>query len=197
MYRRKDHFHARAKASGYRSRAAYKLLEIADRFALIRPGDRVVDLGGWPGGWLQVASERVGRSGRVVGVDLAPIDPIAGGVVSLIRGDARDAVVQEEIRRRCGGAADVILSDMAPKLSGVRATDVARAAALADAALAIAVSLLAPGGRLLVKIFMAAEADAFIADVGRHFREVRTVRPDATRKQSAELYVVGLGYLRP
>ncbi len=196
MYRRKDHFHSRAKASGYRSRAAYKLLELTDRFRLIRRGDRVVDLGAWPGGWLQVAAERVGRDGVVVGVDLTPIDPIPGGIVTSIRGDAREAAVQETILRRCGGAADVVLSDMAPKLSGIRATDEARSAELAEAALAISAALLAPGGRLLLKIFMSADSERFVAALRERFREVRTVRPEATRKHSAELYVVALGFAK-
>src|SRR5689334_12828220 len=117
-YQRKDTFYARAKVAGYRSRAAYKLLEVAQRYRLIAPGQRVVDLGAWPGSWLQVAAQLAGPRGTVVGVDLQPIDPL-GGPVTTIVGDARDAGVQGEIRARCGAGVDVLLSDMAPKLSGV------------------------------------------------------------------------------
>jgi 23S rRNA (uridine2552-2'-O)-methyltransferase len=192
-YQRKDAFYARAKQAGYRSRAAYKLLELARRYRLIRRGDRVVDLGAWPGGWLQVAAELAGPQGRVVGVDLRPIDQL-GGTVATIAGDARDEAVQERMRTLCGGRVDVVLSDMAPALSGVRDRDIAQATELAEAALAIAIRLLAPGGRLLLKLFTAPETDAVVAAARQRFATVKLTRPEASRKGSAELYLVGADF---
>lgn len=193
-YNRKDHFYRQAKSAGYRSRAAYKLLELARRYRLIHAGDRVVDLGAWPGGWLQVAAELAGAAGRVIGVDLVALDPLSNPAITCLLGDARTAEVQAEIRRRSGGPVDVVLSDMAPKLTGVRATDTARAGALADAAVDIAVQLLRPGGRLLVKAFTSAETDALVQRLKRDFATVKRTRPEASRAGSAELYVIAAGY---
>lgn len=194
-YQRKDVFYARAKDAGYRSRAAYKLLELARRYKLIERGDHVVDLGAWPGGWLQVAAQLTGPRGVVVGVDLQPIDRLAGPVAT-ITGDAGDDSVQNEIRARCGGRVDVVLSDLAPKLSGVRDRDTVRSIALAELALATADRLLAPGGRLLLKLFTAPETDALVADARRRFERVKLTRPEATRRGSAELYLVCRGFRR-
>jgi len=195
-YRRKDHFYQRAKAAGYRSRAAYKLIELAERQRLIGRGDHVVDLGAWPGGWLQVAAELVGPQGRVVGVDLVEIEPLPNPVITCVRGDASDAATQAEIRRQSGGRVDVVLSDMAPKLSGVRATDEARAAALAAAAIDIAEALLRPGGRLLLKLFSGGESEALVNRLRQSFAKVKVTRPQATRAGSSELYAIALGYRR-
>lgn len=196
-YQRKDSFYARAKGAGYRSRAAYKLLELAPRHRLIGKGDHVVDLGAWPGGWLQVAAQLVGPQGIVVGVDLQRIDALPERTVSTLVGDAREPAVQAALRERCGGRVDVVLSDMAPKLSGIRDRDTAQAVALAEAALAIADQLLSPGGRLLVKVFTAEETDALVAAARRRFAAVKLTRPEATRKGSAELYMVCLGLRAP
>src|SRR5438477_13171047 len=123
-YRRKDVHYRRARAAGYRARSAYKLLELDARFRLLHAGDRVVDLGAWPGAWLQVAHERVGLGGRVVGVDVVRVDPFPAANVALVTGDVREAATLDEVRARLDGTpADVVLSDLAPKLSGVRATD--------------------------------------------------------------------------
>jgi 23S rRNA (uridine2552-2'-O)-methyltransferase len=192
-YQRKDAFYARAKRSGYRSRAAYKLLELAQRYKLIERSAHVVDLGAWPGGWLQVAAQLAGPQGIVVGVDLRPVDAL-GGPVTTIAGDARDERVQEEIRTRCRGRVDVVLSDMAPALSGVRDRDIAQSIALAETALTAAERLLAPGGRLLVKLFTAPETDAVVAAARRRFATVKLTRPEATRKGSAEMYLICLGF---
>ncbi len=192
-YQRKDTFYARAKDAGYRSRAAYKLLELTRRYDLIQRGDHVVDLGAWPGGWLQVAAQLTGPQGVVVGVDLQPIDRL-GGPVTTIAGDARDATVNAEIRARCAGRVDIVLSDLAPKLSGVRDRDTAQAIALAESALAIADHLLRPGGRLLLKLFTAPETDGVVAAARRRFQRVKLTRPEATRRGSAELYLVCLGF---
>ena len=192
-YQRKDAFYARAKHAGYRSRAAYKLLELAPRYKLIQPGDHVVDLGAWPGGWLQVAAELAGPKGVVVGVDLRPIDSLPAPVTT-IAGDARDPAVQEQIRARCGGRVNVILSDMAPALSGVRDRDVAQSVELAEVGLDVAGALLTPGGRLLLKLFTAPESDAVVAAARRQFDTVKRTAPEATRKGSAEMYLAAVGF---
>lgn len=192
-YNRKDAFYARAKHAGYRSRAAYKLQELAGRFKLIRRGDRVVDLGAWPGGWLQIAAELSGAQGVVVGVDLKPIDRLPPPVTTIV-GDARDAAVQERIRAACGGRVDVVLSDMAPALSGVRDRDIAQSVELAETALAAASSLLSPGGRLMLKLFTAPESDAVVAAARQHFETVKRSSPEATRKGSSEFYLIAVGF---
>ena len=197
MYQRKDAFHARAKAAGYRSRAAYKLLELSQRHRLIRPNDRVVDLGAWPGGWLQVAAQLSGAHGVVLGVDVVPIEPLGSPTVVCLQGDVTDTAVQAEIRRRTGGRVDVILSDMAPKLTGIRATDTARAERLARAAVNLAQQLLTPGGRLLLKLFSSPETDTLVAELRQCFTSVKLTRPAASRKGSAELYAIALGYRPP
>jgi len=191
-YQRKDSYYARAKASGYRSRAAFKLQELARKYQLIRRGDHVVDLGAWPGGWLQVAGELVGAHGLVVGVDLQPIERLSGAMIATLVGDARQPAVQDELRERCGGRIDVVLSDMAPKLSGVRDSDMARAAELAETAVAIGERLLGPGGRLLVKVFSGAESEA-LAAARRLFTSTKLTKPYASRKESAEMYLIGIG----
>lgn len=193
-YDRKDHFYKQAKSAGYRSRAAYKLLQLAQRYRLINRGDHVVDLGAWPGGWLQVAAALVGERGLVIGIDLVDIAPLPDAVITCIQGDAATVSVQDEIRRRAGGRVDVVLSDMAPKLTGIRATDEARAGALVAAAVDIAALLLRPGGRLVVKIFASPETDALVKRLGASFHTVKRTRPEASRAGSAELYVIATGY---
>jgi 23S rRNA (uridine2552-2'-O)-methyltransferase len=194
-YRRRDSYYTRAKAAGYRARSAYKLAELDRRFGLLARGDRVVDLGAWPGGWLQVAAERVGPGGRVVGVDLMEIPRLPEPTVSLLVGDVRDAATLAEVRRRLGQPADVVLSDLAPKLTGVRATDEARRAELVSATLDALPTLLRPGGRLLMKLFMDPEYSSAIGQARDAFDSVRTTRSAATRAGSAELYIMAAGYL--
>jgi 23S rRNA (uridine2552-2'-O)-methyltransferase len=193
-YERKDGFYRLAKEAGYRSRAAYKLLELSRRHGLIRSGDRVVDLGAWPGGWLQVAAKLVGSGGRVVGVDLVPVQPIGDPVVTCLTGDVRDPSVREEIARLSDGKVDVVVSDMAPKLTGIRATDAMRALELTELACEVAVCLLRPKGRFLVKVFASPEADALVGTLRNSFATVKRTRPEASRSGSAELYVVALDF---
>ncbi len=195
-YKRKDSFHSRAKRAGYRSRAAYKLLELAQRYELIARGDHVVDLGAWPGGWLQVAAQLAGPRGIVVGVDLQAIEPVGNSCVSSITGDARESVVQDQILKRSAGRVDVLLSDMSPKLTGVRTRDAAAANELARSAIAVADRILRPNGRLLVKIFTTPDTEQLTAIVRQRFRTVKLTKPEATRKASAELYIVGVGFLK-
>jgi 23S rRNA (uridine2552-2'-O)-methyltransferase len=194
-YRRKDAFYRRAKDEGLRSRAAFKLTQIAENERLIRRGDRVIDLGAWPGGWLQVARDLVGPEGRVVGCDLRKIEALPGRV-DLVIGDVTSPEVQQKLIDACGGAADVLLSDLAPQLSGVRDRDEARATELVECVLEFASRALRPGGNLVVKLFMSPSYDAMVARLKAAFERVRTTRPEATRKGSAEIYALAFGHLR-
>jgi 23S rRNA (uridine2552-2'-O)-methyltransferase len=192
MYERKDRLYRKAKAQGLRSRAAFKL-ESLDR-NLLGSGHRVVDLGCWPGGWLQVASQRVGAAGRVVGVDTRPMTPLDLSNVRVVQGDVRADEVVEEALRELGGRADVVLSDMSPSLSGVRDRDEAQASELVSRALAVAERLLRPGGSFVCKIFMNSDYAELRDSVARRFEHVATTRSEATRKGSAELYLVARGF---
>ena len=192
MYERKDRLYRKAKAQGLRSRAAFKLEDL-DR-GLLGPGHRVVDLGCWPGGWLQVAARRVGEAGRVVGVDTRAMAPLGLPNVRVVQGDAGDDEVIDEALRELGGRADVVLSDMSPSLSGVRDRDEARASDLVRLALAVTARVLRPGGSFVCKIFMNSEYGELRDTVARRFQKVSTTRTDATRKGSAELYLVARGF---
>ena len=198
-YERKDRFHQRAKREGYRSRAAYKLLELAKGQRLLRRGDRVVDLGCWPGGWLQVAAAQVGAEGRVVGVDLAAIEPPLADLANVIAfvGDISEPAVLEAILETLGRSADVLLSDAAPKLTGVRATDRAHEETLLLAIEAALPKLLRPGGRLLIKILDGPEAQVIQRRLRSRFDRARTLKPEASRRGTTEHYLVGHGYQGP
>jgi 23S rRNA (uridine2552-2'-O)-methyltransferase len=195
IYDRKDHFHQRAKREGYQSRAAFKLLEIQQSQRLLRPGQRVIDLGCWPGGWLQVAAEAVGPKGRVVGVDLAAIDPpLENENVFAFCADLTQPSVAKELVDRLGGLADVVLSDAAPKLTGIRATDQAREGALLEGVEALLGSLLCAGGTLLVKILEGPDAVLVDRRLRGEFQTAKTVKPSASRRGSSERYLLGRGY---
>jgi 23S rRNA (uridine2552-2'-O)-methyltransferase len=194
-YDRKDHYHQRAKAEGYRSRAAYKLMEIDDAQRVLRRGARVADLGCWPGGWLQVAAERVGLEGRVVGVDLATIEPpLLLANVFAFSGDLAEPRVVAALLEHAGARCDVVLSDAAPKLTGIRATDRAREEALLSAIALAYPQLLAPGGTLLVKLLECPEAHAFELGVRRQFQSTKVLKPKASRKGTTERYLLARGY---
>jgi 23S rRNA (uridine2552-2'-O)-methyltransferase len=185
---RRDYFYRKAKEEGYRSRAAFKLKQINEKFSIIKKGDTVVDLGAAPGGWLQVAMELSG--GRVVGVDLLPIEEIKG--VETIRGDIRLEATVEKIRERIQKeGADVVICDAAPNLTGNWSYDHARSIDLATSALECARKILKPGGRFAVKVFQGDMFPEFLSKVRRHFVKVKAFSPEATRKQSAEIYVIG------
>lgn len=194
VYRRKDSFYTRARAAGYRSRAAFKLLQLAQRARLFRRGDHVLDLGAWPGGWLQVAAELVGPTGKVIGIDLQPIEPLPEGYVSTQVGDIGDEGTRQRIVETCEGRIDVVLSDVAPKLSGVRVRDEARSEALATCALALSERVLRPGGKLVMKLFTGEAAARLVRELRVRFDDVRTTRPEATRKRSSEIYVIAVGF---
>ncbi len=194
MYDRKDALYRRAKREGYRSRAAYKLLELQKRTRILRPRQAVVDLGAWPGGWLQIAAEVVGASGRVVGVDVAAIDPLPASQVVLLRGDVTDPECMAAVRAALGRPADVVLSDLAPKLSGIGPRDEARARELADAALGFAFATLATGGALVMKTLGGAAGEAVRETLRQRFGTVRQLGLESTRKGSSELYLVATGF---
>jgi 23S rRNA (uridine2552-2'-O)-methyltransferase len=185
-----DPYVHRARAHGYRSRAAYKLIEIANRDGLARPGDSVVDLGAAPGGWSQALAERVGRSSRVVAVDLLEIAPIPG--VTIIRGDfGEEAVLKRLDDALEGGKIDLVVSDMAPNISGVRSSDQARSIYLCELALDFAQTHLNSGGAFLVKAFQGAGYPEFLAAMRRVFISVASRKPGASRGESKEMYLVG------
>ena len=195
-YTRKDHLHQRAKKEGLRSRAAYKLEEVQKSVKILSKGQRVFDLGCWPGGWLEVAGALVGPAGRVVGVDRAEVEPeIPLAQVDALVGDLEDAGIAVRLRE-CLGAerADVVLSDAAPKLTGVRETDRANEERLLDAIDALLPELLAPGGSLLIKILEGPEAQTIDRRMRTRFERSKTVKLQSTRKGSSERYLIARGY---
>ena len=182
----------RARTEGRRSRAAYKLEEIAGRDRLLGPGQVVVDLGAAPGGWSQVAADRVGPRGRVFAVDLLEMAPMRG--VTLLRGDFRDAPVAAELERALAGQkVDLVLSDMAPNLSGIPSSDQARMLELAELALDFALKHLKPQGNFLVKVFQGAGFEPFLKAVRSRFVSVAVRKPEASRSRSSEVYLLGKG----
>ncbi len=189
--RKHDPYYRAAKRQAYRSRAAIKLSQIDRDYGLFREGDTVVDLGASPGGWSQIARERVGPKGRVLAVDLAPLQAIEG--VEFVRGDFTSSNVQARLFETLGRPADVVVSDMAPHLSGQRAYDEARTLELARAALSFAVRALRPGGDFLVKVFQGEEYPAFLRDVAAHFEAAKGVKPRASAPASREIYVLARG----
>ena len=195
-YDRRDSFYQRAKREGYRSRAAYKLEELQRSQRLLRAGDRVADLGCWPGGWLQVAAAAVGAAGRVVGVDLDAIEPpLDLENVVAIRADLTEPSVAERILAELGGPADALLSDAAPKLTGVRATDRAREEALLEAIERLAARLLRPGGTLVAKLLDAPESQAFVQRLRPRFASARVTKVRATRQGSSEKYLIARDFV--
>jgi len=183
-----------AKARGLRSRAAFKLEEMDAKYHLLKPGGRVVDLGAAPGGWIQVSLARVGERGRVIGIDLLEIPAIAGAM--LLQGDFQDPAQEARVVAALDGPADLVLSDMAPNTTGHAATDHLRIMALAEIALEFALKVLTPGGGFVSKVFAGGSEKAFLDTLKRSFAVVRHAKPPASRKDSAELYVVATG-LKP
>ena len=181
-----------AREGGLRSRSAFKLMEIDDKHHVLRRGARVLDLGAAPGGWTQVAMKRAAPSGRVVAVDLLPMDPIPGA--TLVRGDFGEEAVEAAALAALGGTADLVLSDMAPNTTGHGATDHLRIMALAELALHTALKALSPGGGFVAKVFQGGGERGFLESLKRNFRAVRHAKPPASRKDSSELYVVAIGF---
>lgn len=190
-----DPYVAKAKAEGYRSRAAYKLLEMNDKFKLLKPGQRVVDLGAAPGGWSQIAAREVGSThgrGRVIGIDLLPIETMSG--VDFIEMDFLDDGAPALLTEMLGGPADVVMSDMAANTTGHKKTDHLRIIGLAETAAHFARQILAPGGIFVAKVFQGGTEGDLLNDLKRDFAVVRHVKPAASRSDSAELYVLATGF---
>src|SRR5215510_12218324 len=189
-YKPHDSYFRKAKQEGYRSRAAYKLLELQQRFHLMRPGDVVLDLGAAPGGWLQVAAKFVGESGKVIGIDLQPIETLRKPNIIFLLGDITSPEISKKLQERVNGRVDRVLSDLAPRLSGIRDADAARCLELNRTALTVANTLLRRGGSFLVKSFVNQELHNFTLEVKKHFRSVQRTRPEATRQGSSEFYFI-------
>ena len=181
-----------AQQAGWRSRAAFKLIELDERFHLIRRGARVVDLGAAPGGWTQVAVKQ--GAALVIGVDLLAIDPVPGA--TLIQGDFTDDAIEAELKAVLGGTATLVLSDMAPNTTGHAMTDHIRIMGLAEMALQFAIEVLEPGGGFVAKVFQGGSERQMLDQMKRHFAQVRHAKPPASRKESSELYVVATGFRR-
>ena len=189
-----DPYVARAKREGFRSRAAYKLIEIDDKARLLKKGARVIDLGAAPGGWSQVAARRVGAQGQVVAIDVLPMDAVAG--VDFAQLDFLSADAPEKLQALLGGPADVVLSDMAANATGHAKTDHLRIMALVEAAADFAREVLAPGGTFLAKVLQGGTEAALLTALKRDFKSVKHVKPAASRSDSAELYLLATGYRR-
>ncbi len=187
-----DPYVAEAKARGFRSRAAFKLLQLDERFQLIAPGAKVIDLGCAPGGWLQVVAERLGPEGRLVGIDLLAVAPLADA--EILEGDFLDEDAPERLRAALGGKADLVLSDMAANTVGHKKTDHIRTMALAEAAALFALEILAPGGAFVSKVLQGGTEAELLTLLKKNFETVRHAKPPASRKDSSEMYLVAKGF---
>jgi 23S rRNA (uridine2552-2'-O)-methyltransferase len=187
-----DPYVAAAKAKGYRSRAAFKLKELDQKFRILKRGARVLDLGSAPGGWSQIARERIGSDGTILATDIQEMEPIAG--VQFLLLDMLDADAAAAVIAALGGEADVVLSDMASPTTGHRETDHIRTLALFEAAFDLAVDVLKPGGTFIGKVFQGGAANSVLNRVKKRFSEVKHVKPPASRAQSVELYLVAQGF---
>jgi 23S rRNA (uridine2552-2'-O)-methyltransferase len=192
-----DPYVARAKREGYRSRSAFKLMEIDDKARVLKKGARVIDLGAAPGGWSQVAAKRVGspQEGRVVAIDVLAMDPVAG--VDFVQLDFLDPSAPDTLKTMLGGPADVVLSDMAANATGHARTDHLKIMALVDAAAEFAREVLAPGGSFLAKVLQGGTEASLLAALKRDFAQVKHVKPLASRADSAELYLLATGFRAP
>ncbi|HAJ45448.1 MAG TPA: rRNA methyltransferase [Alphaproteobacteria bacterium] len=181
-----------AKAKGYRSRAAFKLIEVDQKHRLLKRGAIVIDLGAAPGGWAQVAADKVGPQGKVIGIDILEMDPIPGVTLECLDFMAEEA--PDRLRALAGGLVDVVLSDMAPNTTGHRETDHLRIMALCEAALAFAIEILRPGGAFLCKVRQGGTEKTLLDLLKRHFAKVVHIKPPASRADSTEMYVLGTGF---
>jgi 23S rRNA (uridine2552-2'-O)-methyltransferase len=187
-----DPYVARAKRDGYRSRAAYKLIEIDDKYHVLKSGARVIDLGAAPGGWSEIAAKRVGAKGRVVALDILEMKPIPG--VEILHLDFLESAAPDRLNEALGGKADIVLSDMAANTTGHRQTDHLRIMALAEAAAQFAREVLNAGGNFLCKVLQGGTEAALLAALKRDFESVKHVKPPASRADSAELYLLARGF---
>ncbi|WP_095988804.1 SAM-dependent methyltransferase [Cystobacter fuscus] len=191
-YRPKDHYFKKAKQEGLRARSAFKVDEILKRYPFLKKGATVLDLGAAPGGFLQILADTVGPGGRVIGVDIVPIRPFTQPFVKTAVLDVLADDFDAKLRELYDGPFDAVISDMAPKTSGIRTTDEARSLRLARKALEVSVTRGRPGSAFVAKLFMGGEFEEFRQEVRAHFQEVKLVRPEATRGASMEVYVIGL-----
>lgn len=189
-----DPYVARARAEGFRARSAYKLLELDEKYKLLKPGMRVVDLGAAPGGWCQVAAKIIGapEEGRLVAIDILEIDPIPG--VDFVQLDFLDDNAPGLLKEMLGGPADIVLSDMAANTTGHRQTDHLRTLGLVEVAVEFAREVLAPGGKFLAKVLQGGTEASLLKDLKRDFKDVKHVKPGASRQDSSELYVLATGF---
>ena len=190
-----DPYVAAAKREGYRSRAAFKLIELDDRFGLLKTGARVIDLGAAPGGWSQVAVKRVGPKGKVIAIDKEPVDPISD--VDITQLDFLDPQAPDIIKEMAEGPVDLVMSDMAAASSGHKATDHLKIMALCEAALDFAIEVLAPGGHFVAKVLKGGTENELLKQMQQHFEVVRHAKPKASRQDSSEAYVVALRFRPP
>ena len=181
-----------AKSKGYRSRAAFKLIELDDKFRFLKKNARVLDLGAAPGGWVQVAAQRIGPAGKIVGADILEMEPVPG--TELLVADLLDPQTPARLKQALGGPADVVLSDMAAATTGHRATDHLRTMALLEAALDVAEDVLVPGGVFVGKVFQGGATGELLARIKQRFRDVKHVKPPASRSESVELYLMAQGF---
>ena len=191
--RKKEHFYKEAKRDGYRSRSAYKLKQIQEKFKILKEGNIVIDLGAAPGGWSQIAKEIVGENGTVVGIDLSPILPIKG--ITFLQGDmVKESSLQELIKVMEEKKADAVLSDMSPDISGNYSVDHARSVFLCEQALITASTFLISRGNFLCKVFEGEELPKLIEQINDRFRSVKKFSPPASRKSSSEIYIIGKSF---
>ncbi len=197
MERKKDPYYKRAKADDYRSRASYKLKQLDKKYKIIRKGDTVVDLGAAPGGWSQVAMEKVEEEGIVVAVDLNRIKPLDGENFYRIRGDFTDENVQNKIKKIVGGHTKVLISDASPTLTGIKDIDHLRSIDLIESVISIGDNILEDKGNIVIKAFQGEEYKNLIDKLKKKFKVLKTTKPPSSRKKSSEMYIVGLGFKRP
>ncbi len=193
-YNRKDQFYKSAKESGYRSRAFFKLKEMDKKYKLFKRNDSVLDLGAWPGSWLEYTIKAVGNSGLCVGADLVEMKEFPENNVHCVTGDLRDESTIEEILSINPKRFDSVISDMSPKLTGIKEADRAGAIACAELAFWLSEKFLKPNGIFLTKVFKSEEANQFFRDIRKSFDELKRSKLDSTRKTSNEFYIIGIGY---
>jgi 23S rRNA (uridine2552-2'-O)-methyltransferase len=192
--KKKDPYYKRAKNQDYRSRASFKLLQLNKKYKIVKNGNKVLDLGAAPGGWSQIALERVGEEGLVVGVDLQKIKPIPEENFQFIRGDFTKKEIQEKILETLDGKANAIISDASPSLSGIKDVDHLRSIDLAENVMEIADKILKEKGNLLIKVFQGEEFKNLLDKMRKRFKILKTTKPSSSRKKSSEMYIIGIKY---
>lgn len=193
--RSEEYFYKMAKKMGYRSRASFKLLQLNDRYSLIKKGDVVVDLGAAPGGWMQVTLEKVGETGFVLGVDIQPIEKFHQPNARTLLADVTKETTAEEILRILPRRADVVLSDVSPKITGIWDINHLKSIDLAKASFHLAEKILAQNGNLLMKVFQGGQLQNLLAEIRKKFTFFKTSKPSASRRKSAEIYIIGKGFI--